>query len=133
MSSVFVARGTADAIPIWFVTTATYSEVRERLDAGARAFADAAGFEPKAGRLLLLPGTAGLGGVLFGLEAGDDVKDLFLPGRLPQLLPDGVFRFANDPHDARLGALAFALGSYRFTRYATFSQRHSSGMVGRFP
>jgi leucyl aminopeptidase len=117
MNSVFVARGTADAIPIWFVTTTTYAEVRERLDAGARAFADAAGFEPKAGRLLLLPGTSGLGGVLFGLEAADDVKDLFLPGRLPQLLPDGVFRFANEPHDARLGALAFALGSYRFTRY----------------
>jgi leucyl aminopeptidase len=117
MNSVFVARGTADAIPIWFVTTTTYAEVRERLDAGARAFADAAGFEPKAGRLLLLPGTSGLGGVLFGLEATDDVKDLFLPGRLPQLLPDGVFRFANEPHDARLGALAFALGSYRFTRY----------------
>jgi leucyl aminopeptidase len=117
MNSVFVARGTADAIPIWFVTTTTYAEVRERLDAGARAFADATGFEPKAGRLLLLPGTSGLGGVLFGLEAADDVKDLFLPGRLPQLLPDGVFRFANEPHDARLGALAFALGSYRFTRY----------------
>jgi leucyl aminopeptidase len=117
MNSVFVARGTVDAIPIWFVTTATYAEVRERLDAGARAFADAAGYEPKAGRLLLLPGKAGLGGVLFGLEAADDVRDLFLPGRLPQLLPDGIFRFANAPHDARLGALAFALGSYRFTRY----------------
>src|SRR6202158_1742935 len=113
MSSVFVARGTADAIPIWFVTTTTYAEVRERLDAGARAFADAAGFEPKAGRLLLLPGTGGLWGVLFGLKATDDVKDLFLPGRLPQLLPDGVFRFANEPHDARLGALPPARGASR--------------------
>jgi leucyl aminopeptidase len=117
MSSVFMAHGTADAVPIWFITAATYAEVRERLDAGSRAFADAAGFEPKAGRVLLLPGPSGLGGVLFGLEAADEVKDLFLPGRLPQLLPDGVFRFANEPHDARLGALAFALGSYRFTRY----------------
>jgi leucyl aminopeptidase len=44
-------------------------------------------------------------------------KDLFLPGRLPGLLPSGTYRFANDPHDARLGALAFALGAYRFTRY----------------
>jgi leucyl aminopeptidase len=123
MSSVFVAHGTADAIPIWFVTTTTYADVRNRLDAGARAFADAAGFEPKAGRLLLLPGKAGLGGVLFGLEATDDVKDLFLPGRLPQLLPEGIFRFANAPHDARLGALAFALGSYRFTRYRKSEDR----------
>ena len=67
MSSIFVAHGTADAVPIWFVTAATYADVRARLDASARAFADAAGFEPKAGRHLLLPGQGGLGGVLFGI------------------------------------------------------------------
>src|ERR1700722_19945708 len=117
MNSIFVAHGTADAVPIWFVTAATYADVRARLEASARAFADAAGFDPKAGRHLLLPGKNGLGGVLFGIEANGDVKDLFLPGRLPQLLPDGVYRFANEPYDARLAALAVALGSYRFTRY----------------
>jgi len=117
MNSIFVARDTAGAVPIWFVTAATYADVRAGLEASASAFADAAGFEPKAGRHLLLPGKNGLGGVLFGIEATDDVKDLFLPGRLPQLLPDGVYRFANEPHDARLAALAVALGSYRFTRY----------------
>src|SRR6185436_15364563 len=84
----------------------------------ARAFAQAAGFEPKAGRHLLLPGTKGLSGVLFGLEPADkSVKDLFLPGRLAGLLPDGVYRFANAAHDQRLAALAFALGAYRFGRY----------------
>jgi leucyl aminopeptidase len=36
---------------------------------------------------------------------------------LPGLLPPGVYRFDNAPHDARLAALAFALGSYRFGRY----------------
>jgi leucyl aminopeptidase len=117
MDSIFVARGTAAAIPIWFVTAETYADVRKFIGAEACAFADAAGFEPKSGRHLLLPGEARLGGVLFGLEGPDDAKDPFLPGRLPQLLPDGVYRFANDPHDARLAALAFALGSYRFTRY----------------
>jgi leucyl aminopeptidase len=117
MNSIFVTRGTSDAIPIWFVTAASWLEVRGRLDASARAFAEAAGFEPKAGRHLLLPGKKGLGGVLFGLEGGDDHKDRFLPGRLAQLLPDGVYRFASEPYDARLAALALALGSYRFTRY----------------
>jgi leucyl aminopeptidase len=117
MDSVFIAHRTADAVPIWFVTAASYSEVRNRLDTAARAFADAADFEPKAGRHLLLPGTNGLGGVLFGIEGTDDTRNLFLPGRLPQLLPDGVYRFGNEPHDARLAALAFALGSYSFTRY----------------
>ena len=69
MDLIFTAGGSADAIPIWFVTAASYPEVRQRLDAPARAFADAAGFEPKAGQHLLLPGEAGIGGVLFGLEA----------------------------------------------------------------
>ena len=56
--------------------------------------------------------------MLFGLEpAGKADKDRFLPGRLPGLLPAGTYRFANAPHDARLAALAFALGSYKFTRY----------------
>ncbi len=121
MDSIFVTHKTADAVPIWFVTAANYKDVRKVIGAEARAFADAAGFEPKSGRYLPLPGKsddeARLGGVLFGLEGADDTKDPFLPGRLPQHLPDGVYRFANEPHDARLAALAFALGSYRFTRY----------------
>ncbi len=117
MDPIFTTSRAAAAIPIWFVTAANYPEVRERLSAGVRAFADAAGFEPKPGQYLALPGEGGLGGILFGIEAADDAKDLFLPGRLSQLLPDGVYRFGNDPHDARLAALAFALGAYRFTRY----------------
>ncbi|MFY9893735.1 MAG: leucyl aminopeptidase family protein [Xanthobacteraceae bacterium] len=123
MTSIFVARGTAQAIPIWFVAAASYPELRERLEPEVRAFADAAGFEPKPGRHLLLPGRTGLSGVLFGLEAADEAKDLFRPGLLPQHLPDGVYRFANDPHDARLAALAFALGSYRFTLYRKAERR----------
>jgi leucyl aminopeptidase len=117
MQSIFSAGASAAAIPIWFVTIATYKDVRERLSAAARAFADAAGFEPKPGQYLALPGEGGLSGILFGLENASDARDLFLPGRLPQQLPSGVYRFANDPHDARLAALAFALGAYRFTRY----------------
>ena len=72
MDSIFVTHKTADAVPIWFVTAANYKDVRKMLGAEARAFADAAGFEPKSGRYLPLPGKsddeARLGGVLFGLE-----------------------------------------------------------------
>ncbi len=117
MNSIFIAPGTSDAIPIWFVTVATWPEVRGRLDAATKAFAEAADFEPEAGRHLLLPGKKGLGGVLFGLEGDGGLQDRFLPGRLAQLLPDGIYRFANEPHDAKLAALAVALGSYKFTRY----------------
>ncbi len=119
MHPSFVHPGSAEAVPVWFVTTQTYADVREQLGREARAFAAAAGFEPKAGRSLLLPGAKdALGAVLFGLEGADNAgKDLFQPGRLPGLLPEGTYRFANAPHDMRLAALAFALGAYRFTRY----------------
>ena len=121
MHPVFVARGEAPAVPIWFATTETWASLREGLDPRARAFAEAAGFEPQPGRQLLLPGAGdSLAGVLFGIEAAAKPdKDRFLPGRLPGLLPAGTYRFANAPHDVRLAALAFALGSYRFTRYRT--------------
>ena len=101
MDSIFSARGTAEAVPIWFVTSANYPDVQRSIGAEASAFAEAAGFEPKAGRYLLLPGKGGagraLGGVLFGVEDADNVKDSakdpFLAGRLPQNLPDGTYRF----------------------------------------
>jgi leucyl aminopeptidase len=119
MHPVFVPRSkAAQPIPIWFVTAATDAEVRKLLDQPARAFAGAAAFEPQAGRHLLLPGAEHLSGVLFGLEPVEKhAKDLFLPGRLPTLLPGATYRFANEPYDRRLAALAFALGSYRFGRY----------------
>jgi leucyl aminopeptidase len=123
MHPVFVSAG-GSAVPIWFVTTDSYAPVREGLEPAARRFAETAKFEPKPGQVLLLPGKEGvLSGVLFGLEAADKAeKDRFLPGRLPGLLPAGAYRFANAPHDARLAALAFALGAYKFTRYRRAEQ-----------
>ena len=118
MHPIFLAPG-SQATPITFVTAATWADLRGRLEARERAYADAAGFEPVAGRHLLLPGPTGaLAGVLFALEAADDPhKDLLRPGALAGLLPAGAYHFANVPHVARLGALAFALGCYSFTRY----------------
>jgi leucyl aminopeptidase len=118
MHPVFFARGETASIPVTFVNSETWTSVREGLGEQARAFADAAGFEPRPGRHLLLPAPKGeLAGVLFGLETPDDAnKDLFRPGALPGLLPPGAYRFANAPHDPRLAALAFALGTYRFAR-----------------
>jgi leucyl aminopeptidase len=100
------------AHPIWFVTAENFPKIVAALDALARAYVAAAGFEPKSGRHLILPGAPG---VLFALA--NVSEDPFLPGRLPELLPAGTYRFANAPHDSRLAALAFALGTYRFARY----------------
>ncbi len=116
MHPVLVARSKA-AQPIWFVDTTSFAKVVAKLDRRARAFVKAAGFEPKPGRHLVLPAVRGTGGVLFGIERPSAEKNPFLPGLLPGLLPAGTYRFANAPHDMRLAALAFALGSYRFSRY----------------
>jgi leucyl aminopeptidase len=128
VNSIFAKSGAAQAsIPIWFATAGTYAEVREGLDRVARDFADAAGFEPKPGRHLLLPTAKGegLGGVLFGLEAASEPRDPFLPGLLAKRLPAGVYRFANDPYDPRLAALGFALEAYAFSRYRKAERREA--------
>jgi leucyl aminopeptidase len=131
MDPAFASAGNAQTIPIWFVTARNYDSVSKGLGAHERAFAGNAGFEPKPGRHLLLPGKEGeLGGVLFGLEAPDEpVKDLFRPGQLVSLLPAGTYHFANAPHDTRLGALAFALGSYQFARYRKPAERKARLVV----
>ncbi|MCK9907878.1 leucyl aminopeptidase family protein [Microbacteriaceae bacterium K1510] len=119
MHPIFAKAGEKPAVPILFVNVATLDEATRTLDDRARAFVRAAGFEAKAGKHLLVPGPEGqLAGVLFGIEAADAVnKDLFRPGLLATLLPAGLYQFGNAPHDARLAALAIALGAYQFTRY----------------
>ena len=118
MHPSFAESGRETAIPIWFVATANWTDIRARLGKTAQGFADASGFEPKPGRHLSVPSSeGGLSGVLFGIEDNRTDANPFLPGNLPGLLPPGTYRFANDPHDPRLAALAFALGGYRFSRY----------------
>ncbi|HZT27429.1 MAG TPA: leucyl aminopeptidase family protein [Pseudolabrys sp.] len=124
MHPVFVKPG-KPAVPVVFVTPANPVESTKALSARALAFAKAAGFAATAGKHLLIPDQDGkVGAVLFALEdAADPAKDLFRPGALSSLLPSGTYHFANRPHDARLAALAFALGSYQFGRYRKTQSR----------
>jgi len=119
MQSIFATASDELTQQITFVRKSTWDTIREQLPLQARQFALANGFAAKPGAVLTLPDTNGnVAHVLFGLE--DDAspnRDLFRPGALPNLLPAGIYRFANAPHDTRLAALAFALGSYRFGRY----------------
>ncbi|SIO20502.1 leucyl aminopeptidase [Bradyrhizobium erythrophlei] len=119
MPSVFETAPAASAIPITFVTKSTWEAISGELAAEGRQFALANGFAAKPGKYLALPAADGrIAQVLFGLEDGSAAsRDLFRPGALPGLLPPGLYRFANAPHDLRLATLAFALGSYRFGRY----------------
>ncbi len=108
-----------DATPIWFVTAKTWPHIQSGLPAPAAGFAAACGFEPKPGRSQILPDSAGaVAAVLCAIETAEaPVKDLFAPGKLATSLPPGVYRFANDPHDATLAALSWLLSAYRFGRY----------------
>ena len=119
MTSPFAAAPATPAIPVTFATKSNWDAIRAALPPQAAQFAIANGFAAKPGACLVLPTPEGhIAQVLFGLEEEDArSRDLFRPGSLPGLLPPGVYRFANAPHDARLAALAFALGSYRFGRY----------------
>jgi leucyl aminopeptidase len=119
MNSAFETAPTASAIPITFATKATWDAILSSLPAPARQFAQDSGFAAKPGACLTLPAADGkIAHVVFGLEdAASKFRDPFRPGALPGLLPPGVYRFANAPHDTRLAVLAFALGHYRFGRY----------------
>jgi leucyl aminopeptidase len=130
MHPIFASAG-EQAVPILFVTAATFEKTIENIDDRERAFVLAAGYEPKPGHHLIVSASDGkLAGVLFAIENADEpVKDLFRPGQLSSLLPSGTYRFANSPHDARLAALAFALGAYQFTRYRKGDNRNARLVV----
>ena len=119
MPSVFETAPATPVTPITFATKATWETIRSGLPAQARQFASANGFTAKPGSCLTLPDADGhIAQVVFGLEdETSKFRDLFRPGLLPGLLPAGLYCFANAPHDLRLATLAFALGSYRFSRY----------------
>ena len=72
MHPVFVSAGKkTQATPIWFVHSGNLDSVQKEIGERARAFVATAGFEAKAGRLLLLPaGDGKLAGALFGRGGG---------------------------------------------------------------
>ncbi len=106
------------AIPVWLVNKAEWGTQSRALPSPALAFAMASGFTPDPGKHLVLPDGSGGIGVLFAIEPpGAADADPFLIGKLPPLLPEGVYRFATVPRNAALATLAWLLGSYTFSRY----------------
>ncbi len=119
MHFAFAADPPETAIPILFATAANWDRVGAELAGPAQHFAQANNFCAKPGHCLPLPAADGsIAQVLFGLDdPASPRQERFRVGQLPGLLPPGTYRFANAPHEPRLAALAFALGSYRFGRY----------------
>ena len=112
------ASPTPDATPVWLVSAENWPTVKSMIGAAAEAFAERCGFQPKAGRMQLLPGEAGaLAGVLFGVdEANAPTRDPFGPGKLRRRARRR-YRFANPPQDTELAALGFLLALYRYDRF----------------
>jgi leucyl aminopeptidase len=105
-----------DARAVRLVTKKSFADLD--IGAQARAWAKANGFAGQAGRLLVLPGEAGvIAGALFGLPERADGFSPLATGALARQLPDGAWRFQETPDAPDLAALGLALGSYAFSRY----------------
>ncbi|OYU48365.1 MAG: leucyl aminopeptidase [Rhizobiales bacterium PAR1] len=115
----------APSIPVLLADDANWSTLAAALAAPARAFAEANGFQPKPGRLLMLPGSnGGIGSVLFGTGNDAGLRDVpFLTGKLATDLPAGRYRLEGTLASPDLAYLGFLLGGYRFTRYKTAEPR----------
>ena len=126
MHPIFAPVDAAPAIPILFVNAATFEQTIAGIDEREQTYVRATGYEPKPGRHLIVPKADGtIAGVLFGIEAADEpLKDLLRPGQLVSILPAGLYRFANPPHDARLATLSFVLSAYQFARYRKAEKRN---------
>jgi leucyl aminopeptidase len=111
--------------PIWLVSEQTWPDVAGQLPQMAQGFAKAQGFAAKPGSHCLLPDANGdLSGVAFGINATDARKnDPFLVGKLPTLLPEGVYRFETEAANPTLATLAWLLGAYGFSRYRKRSEK----------
>ncbi len=132
------------SVPIWFVTSHNWSTLQRDMTPEARQFAKANGFEPVAGRVLILPDQVkGIGGVLLGQgEPEKKSGDAFLVGKLVGALPKGLYHFANSPiggeRALELATLSWLLSSYKYARYKSSKSEfpllvapkgiHASGM-----
>ena len=126
VDDIFVADGTAgQQIPIWTVEKDASLEALP-LSPEQRAWIEGVGFKGTVKQQTLVPGSDGrIAGVLFGLGDGaagePSGPSELLIGQLPQSLPAGSYRLANDARDPNLAAIAWGLGSYRYARYKSNS------------
>ncbi|MSP42139.1 MAG: leucyl aminopeptidase family protein [Alphaproteobacteria bacterium] len=117
MLPLFVSGRDARTIPVWPVDTAGLEGWLAAQPATAAAWARTSQFRAQAGQVLKIPSANGeLAATAFGLGEGGDP---LLWRALPEALGPGTYaiegRMTEDT--ARMAALAWALGSYRYERY----------------
>jgi leucyl aminopeptidase len=111
------ARNAKDAVPLNAVREADLKRWLAGRPKREAAFLANAGFTASDGDLRLVPdGRGAIASAVLGLGKGGDALAL---ARFSESLPSGTYRLADVPDDVggAQGALAWALGTYRFTRY----------------
>jgi len=111
----------SDVVPVVVdvILAADWERVAQSLTESQRVFAAENDFKAKAGERLQLPEADGrVKRILLGMGQDDDVAEMRL-GNLSASLPTGYYRFGALPTamDARLAAIGWGLGAYRFDRY----------------
>jgi leucyl aminopeptidase len=111
------ARNARDAVPLNAVTEADFRRWLGGRPRRESAFLKNAGFTASEGDLRLISdGQGAIASAVLGLGKGGDALAL---ARFAESLPSGTYRLADVPGNVggATGALAWALGTYRFTRY----------------
>ncbi len=111
------ARTARNAIALHAVATADLQAFLKRLPKHEAAVLKSAGFAARDGDLRLVPdASGGIACAVLGLGKGGDILAL---ATFSEQLPAGTYRFADVPQalGGANGALAWALGTYQFTRY----------------
>ena len=115
MTDLFLVEKNESATPIWALKSDEVADWNAAHAGPAAAWAQACDFKGEAGRLVLLPDSAGgISGVLLGLGDGSDP---FLLAAAAAGLPKGKYRLATTLPDPDLAVLGWAFGTYVFSRY----------------
>ena len=110
------AKSAKSAIPLHAVPAKDLKAWEKRLP-----YLKASGFSAKDGELRLVPGKTGIAAAVLGLGKSRDGLAL---AAFSEQLPQGIYKFGEVPEfcGGAQGALAWALGSYAFSRYKKSSK-----------
>ena len=118
LSSLLLPHATeTDACPIHILSEEQWQPAMEAMSATAQTYIKSIGLTHGAGKTALLPASDGTIDAVLLCQGHGKTLDRLMAGKLPGLLPDGDYRFAEPIADAEMATLAFLLGAYAFTRY----------------
>jgi leucyl aminopeptidase len=124
LSTIFTSNA-AKSCPIHIVAVSAFDALIATLSPTAQGYIKAVGFSHEVGKTLLVPSETGALEVVILCDGAGVKHDPFLAGKLPSLLPEGVYHIV-ETHlsvDAfEQAILGFLLGAYKFTRYVNKSE-----------